>query len=363
MSRQQIFSSVRIIPKETSFLEQKVGSRGEIFFDQDNDTLRLFDGVTTGGTTMAKTDLTNVPDLVFKNKASAAGIAAGTTVAETPPAIPGNGELWFDSATGVLYLYYDDGTSGQWIQPAALQVGGGSGGGATALSGLTDVQLTSPSNGQVLKYNGTKWVNGTDNTSTGGGGGSSFSTISVSGQNNVVATSASDTLTLQAGSNITITTDPTSDTITIAASSIGGATNFTNLSDVSSATLSVDKIYLQAIVRLTVTNSGTTGYLFNSHYTGTNPTIYAISGTTIAFNLQASGHPFAIQDPLGNNYNNGLIHVTTDGVVTTGSAAQGKTSGTLYWNVPKSVSGTFRYQCLTHPAMVGGLTVKDFTAL
>lgn len=31
-----------------------------------------------------------------------------------------------------------------------------------SLSSLTDVTLSSPSNGQVLKYNGTNWYNGTD---------------------------------------------------------------------------------------------------------------------------------------------------------------------------------------------------------
>ena len=50
----------------------------------------------------------------------------------------------------------------------------------------------------------------------------SFSTIEVSGQSPVVADSGSDTLTLVAGSNITLTTNATTDTITIAAS--GGGT-------------------------------------------------------------------------------------------------------------------------------------------
>jgi len=45
-----------------------------------------------------------------------------------------------------------------------------------------------------------------------------FGTIAVTGQNSVVADSTTDTLTLAAGSNITITTDDTTDTVTIAAS-------------------------------------------------------------------------------------------------------------------------------------------------
>lgn len=51
-----------------------------------------------------------------------------------------------------------------------------------------------------------------------GGSQNLFETIVVSGQSNVVADSATDTLTLTAGSNVTITTNATTDTVTIAAS-------------------------------------------------------------------------------------------------------------------------------------------------
>jgi hypothetical protein len=44
-----------------------------------------------------------------------------------------------------------------------------SGGGATTLDGLTDVVITAPATGEVLKYNGTNWIN--DDDATGGGGG------------------------------------------------------------------------------------------------------------------------------------------------------------------------------------------------
>jgi hypothetical protein len=49
-----------------------------------------------------------------------------------------------------------------------------------------------------------------------------FATIAVSGQSNVVADAAADTLTLAAGAGIVITTDASTDTVTIAASGGGG---------------------------------------------------------------------------------------------------------------------------------------------
>lgn len=55
--------------------------------------------------------------------------------------------------------------------------------------------------------------------------GNSFTTIAVSGQSDVVADSATDTLTLVAGSNITITTNAGADTVTIAATAGSVATD------------------------------------------------------------------------------------------------------------------------------------------
>ncbi|MGH3478340.1 MAG: hypothetical protein ACRDQD_16065 [Nocardioidaceae bacterium] len=53
----------------------------------------------------------------------------------------------------------------EWVDPPA-----GGGGGSTTLDGLTDVSTAGATSGQVLKYNGTQWVPGTD--LVGGGGGS-----------------------------------------------------------------------------------------------------------------------------------------------------------------------------------------------
>jgi plastocyanin len=285
---------------------------------------------------------------------------------------------------------------------------------AISLDGLSDVTITSPTVGQILKYNGSIWINDTD--ATGGGAASnSFETIAVAGQSSVVADSSTDTLTLVAGSNITITTNASTDTITISAAGGGGAasnsfetiavagqsnvvadsstdtltlvagtgisittnastdaititntvsagaTAFTGLSD--SAGLTIDKIYLPAITMLTTTNNGVSSYRFDQYGASDNPTIYAISGTTIAFNLSVASHPFLIQTSGGTNYDTGLVHVSTSGSVNSGSAAQGQTSGTLYWKVPNSISGNYRYQCANHGGMVGTITVKSFAGI
>lgn len=251
-----------------------------------------------------------------------------------------------------------------------------------ALTDLSDVTITSPTDGQVLKYNaGTgQWVNGTD--LAGSGSTNAFSTVSVFAQDNIVADTTSDTLTFAAGSGITITTDAASDTITITNSAATGATSLDGLSDVAISNASSGQILVYtgsnfvnytsrlfhqfaypAITALDVTNSGSTAYLFNNQYSGNNPTIYAISGTTIAFNLNVGGHPFLIQTGAGSNYNTGLIHVATNGTVSTGTNAQGQTTGTLYWQIPAGTTGSYKYQCSFHPAMVGTITIKDISAI
>ena len=202
-----------------------------------------------------------------------------------------------------------------------------------------------------------------DNTWAGTGGSvNTFSIIEVSGQTPVEADTSNDTLTLVAGANVTITTSALSDTITIAAAS-GGVSTFSALTEAVSASLTIDKIYLPAITMLTVTNYGSFSYLFDQYGATENPTIYVVGGMTIAFNLNVPGHPFLIQSGPAALYNDGLVHVSTTGVVTTGSAAQGKVFGTLYWKVPASISGGYRYQCSEHLGMVGAITVKNIVSL
>lgn len=63
------------------------------------------------------------------------------------------GEIGINTFDGKVYIKKDNGTA------SIVEVTGGGGGGATALSGLSDVTITSATTNDLLKYNGTKWVN------------------------------------------------------------------------------------------------------------------------------------------------------------------------------------------------------------
>jgi len=203
-------------------------------------------------------------------------------------------------------------------------------------------------------------------TSSGGSGGggetnqNAFSNVAVAGQTTVAADSTTDTLNLVGGAGITITTNATTDTIQIA-NSTTPVSSFHDLTDVTNANLEIHDVYEHAIVTFRVDNSGTTAYTFNSHYSGNNPTIYVLSGTTVAFDLDnIAGHPFELQDNTLTPLTSNLVHVDSTGTVSTNSAAQGKTSGMLYWRIPENLTNNtnYVYQCQAHAAMFGTITIK-----
>lgn len=347
-----IINTLRVVPRLPDYLDRKIGSRGEIFFDQTTNTLRLYNGSTTGGVSLAKADLTNISNTAFFNKAAAAGVGAAGITSFKTIAVAGQDNVVSDSAIDTLTL-----------------VGSGS------------ITITTDAATDTITVSGTEYVLPTASTDTIGGVKVDGNTITIN--NGVISSNFDSLITEQfnfniaaddstlvpvtagnvikfvgAGSVTTTTTPEGYVTITGATAS----TTFPSLTDVLASGLTVDKIYLPAITRLNVSRTSSIAYNFDQ-YTGNNPTLYAISGTTIAFNLNVTSHPFLIQDGTGTNYSNGLTHVSTAGVVSTGSDAQGKTLGTLYWKIPQGISGTYRYQCGIHIAMVGAITIKDFAVI
>jgi hypothetical protein len=60
--------------------------------------------------------------------ADGSGGGSGTssvTTSDTAPATPHDGDLWWKTDTGVMYVYYDDGDSQQWVQAVAVPTMGG----------------------------------------------------------------------------------------------------------------------------------------------------------------------------------------------------------------------------------------------
>src|SRR6056300_1666993 len=135
-----------------------------------------------------------------------------------------------------------------------------------------------------------------------------------------------------------------------------------NPGDVSVST----STYEDTAVRFDVSANGSSAYRFGHYGSTDNPTIYAKQGQTIAFDLTSlsNEHPFVLQTSSGSTYvsgnriTTGLTHVATDGTVTTGVNAQGKTSGVLYFEVP-SDQITIYYICSSHGAMNGTLYIRQ----
>jgi hypothetical protein len=154
--------SIRLLSKTTAELDRLTGLNGEVFYDKANNTLRIYDGIVAGGHEIMRSDFSNIAGIV------------SIAVSDTPPPATATGSLWFNSTTGGLFVYYKDGTSNQWMQPVIPVgvVGGGGGGGSSLLSGLTDVNISSVLDGQVLKYNASqsKWIPSADLTGSGGTG-------------------------------------------------------------------------------------------------------------------------------------------------------------------------------------------------
>jgi len=51
-----INNNIRVVPRDGNFLDRRKGARGEIYFDQNTNSLRLYDGRITGGVALATTN-------------------------------------------------------------------------------------------------------------------------------------------------------------------------------------------------------------------------------------------------------------------------------------------------------------------
>ena len=84
--------------------------------------------------------------------------SAVIVTSSTAPSSPSDGDVWYSESNGVTYVYYNDGSSSQWVATGAPT---GSLGGVASLAELSDVNVTSPLANQLLEYDSStsKWIN------------------------------------------------------------------------------------------------------------------------------------------------------------------------------------------------------------
>lgn len=168
---------------------------------------------------------------------------------------------------------------------------------------------------------------------TGTGAGNSFQTIAVSGQSDVVADSSTDTLTLVAGSNITLTTDAAGDQITIASSGGGGGGSgiFTEIDGDEAyvtSSLTVGANINPTHTLTLVGNSHLSGGIchkrhqtsedysitVSDYYVGVDTSSNPVTLMLPAANSTTSGQTFVIKDEGGAaNSNNITVHISIEG--------------------------------------------------
>ena len=240
-----------------------------------------------------------------------------------------------------------------------------------SISAHTDVNTTGIADGYILEFSSAQGrFNAVANTSgsalTVADEGSDLSTAAtkldfVGAGVTASGTGATKTITIAGGSGETLTVESEGSALSTTATTMDFVGKTITASG-SGAEKTIDVRPTTTI--LDVNYDGSSAYRFTSHYgTTNNPTIYTKQGQTIAFNLSAlaGSHPFALQTisgaySSGNRVSDGLTHVASDGTVSTGLSANGKTNGVLYWDVPHD-SATVYYVCTSHGAMNGTLEV------
>ena len=260
-----------------------------------------------------------------------------------------------------------------------------------SVSAHTDVNTTGIADGNVLawssaqgRFNATAPTSGSPLTIADEGGDLSTAAtkldfvgagVTASGTGSTKTITIDNTLTVQeegsslstaattlnfVGSNITATGTGATKTITVS----GVPSSINDLSDVTVASLLKGQtlVYTGAnfvqsntpVSMFTVTAPDSSRYQFDGAgfpegTSGDNPTIFLKKGQTYYFRNTSGGHPFRIQSTTGTGgtaYNTGV----------TDNNASGPT-GVVVFHVPMDAPGTLYYQCSSHGAMQGTITI------
>jgi hypothetical protein len=135
---------------------------------------------------------------------SGSGGGSSVTVSDTAPTSPSDGDQWFNSTNGSLLIYYNDGTSSQWVGVSGPAGSVGASGAPTSYANLAAFPSSGNTDGDlgfatdtkaVYVWDGTEW----DRVYTGSQTTPSFTTdppssllLNTDGSNSVVTVAAAD---------------------------------------------------------------------------------------------------------------------------------------------------------------------------
>jgi len=171
--------NVPTVISDLSDVHTTVATNGQILsWDNANTRWHAIDATSGGASTLSGlNDVNNATptdgevltwdntNSYWKPSASAGGGGSSVTISDTAPSTPSAGDQWFDSTAGTLSVYYNDGSSSQWIvvSGAAGPTGetggtGAAGSSVTAYANLAAFPSSGNTNGDIAYANDTNGV-------------------------------------------------------------------------------------------------------------------------------------------------------------------------------------------------------------